>query len=84
MNATRRKSPPKASDIKVIAVAAPGADPHTAVVPGKTSSRASTPPSATLNTITATMQDTKTGQSRPISAKISGVIPRAIKQPATP
>ena len=35
MTATSLMSPPKASDISTMAVAAPGEEPQTAVVPGK-------------------------------------------------
>ncbi len=42
MTATSRMSPPKASDISTIAVAAPADDPQTAVVPGSTLRRVST------------------------------------------
>ena len=42
MTATSRMSPPKASDISTIAVAAPAEDPQTAVVPGSTLRRVRT------------------------------------------
>ena len=40
MYATNRESPPKLSDISTMTVAAPGAEPHTAVLPGSTFHRA--------------------------------------------
>jgi hypothetical protein len=42
MTATSRMSPPKASVMSTIAVAAPADDPQTAVVPGSTFRRVST------------------------------------------
>ena len=81
MKATSRISAPYAAAISIIAVAAPGDEPQTAVLPGSTCQRVSRYPSAPLAAITAMTTVTKIGQTRAISPTIVGGMPRAIMQP---
>ena len=81
MKATSRMSAPYAAAISIIAVAAPGDEPQTAVVAGSTCQRVSSHPSAPLAAITAMTTVTKIGQPRAISPTIVGGMLRAIMQP---
>ncbi len=64
-------------------VAAPGEAPQTAVVPGSTSRRASTQPSAVLTPTTSTTTTANSSQSFCNSPRIEAGRPRAIRQPTT-
>jgi hypothetical protein len=61
MNATRRAPTPYATLINTMTVAAPGDDPHTAVVPGNTFQRASNAPKTLPAKMTDAMQARNAG-----------------------
>src|SRR5215212_10712115 len=70
--------------MSVMAVAAPGADPQTAVVPGRTRQRVRNPPRVAAAATTEATPSRKIGQLRPISAKMESGALRAITQPNIP
>ncbi len=65
-------------------VAAPGDEPHTAVVPGKTFQRASKAPSEVLMSSTEQTPARNSGHCRTIVTKIAGPMLRATRQPIRP
>ena len=70
MKATSRMSAPKLADISVMALAAPGEEPQTAVVPGRIAGLASiAQPSSALAAVTETTPTAKTGQWARISSQ---------------
>ena len=84
MTATSLMSPPKASAISTMAVAAPGEEPQTAVVPGNTLKRARTKPRAAAKNMTAPIKVRNIGHFRTIVVRMSGVMLRATRQPTKP
>ena len=83
MNATRRTSAPNVSAISTMAVEAPGADPHTAVVPGRMRRRLiDQPRKLDAATVESTAISTSS-QSAAIVAKMSTRIAVAIRLPMT-
>ena len=84
MTATSLMSPPKASAISTMAVAAPGEEPQTAVVPGSTFQRESTKPRAAAKKMTAPIKPRNIGHFRTIVITMSGVMLRATRQPTNP
>ena len=81
MKATSCASAPKASAISIIADAAPGEEPHTAVVPGSTDQRLIAQPRTPLAAITASTTARNSGQSLRNIRTMSCVITPAIRQP---
>src|SRR5512133_2073567 len=67
-----------------MAEAAPGARPHTAVVPGKTWRRIRNQPSPALAAMIDTVAPRKRGQSAATLASVAGCRLWAIRQPSTP
>jgi hypothetical protein len=84
INATSRTSAPYDSAISTMADAAPGAKPHTAVVPGNTWRRIISQPSTALARITAQVTSKNTGQPAATLASADGFMLAAIRQPSTP
>src|SRR5277367_2548684 len=84
MTATSLMSPPKASAISTIAVAAPGDEPQTAVVPGSTFQRARAKPRPDARNMTAPIKVRNIGHFCKIVSKMSGVMLRATRQPTKP
>ena len=84
MTATSLMSPPKASAISTIAVAAPGEVPQTAVVPGSTLRRVSAKPRPDAKNMTAPIKVRNIGHLWKIVTKMSGVMLRATRQPTKP
>ncbi len=84
MKATRRASAPWASASTIMAVAAPGLDPHNTAVPGKMCMRVISQPRKVLAAITASTPNTKTGQRLRISPAMASGAMAAIMQPMRP
>ena len=83
MKATSRASAPKASAISTIAVAPPGAEPHTPTLPGKICQRLMSQPRRLLAAITEVTTANSTGAFASTSWTMDGVIVLAIRQPTT-
>src|SRR5271154_4184975 len=84
MTATSLISPPKASAISTIAVAAPGDEPQIAVVPGSTFHRASAKPRPVEKNMTAPIKVRNIGHFWKIVSRMLGVMLRATRQPTKP
>ena len=83
MNATRRVSAPKADAMTMMAEAAPGDMPQTAVVPGSTRQRVMAQPSAVHAPMIASTTPRKSGHPFKKVPRMAGVRNRAIMQPMT-
>ncbi len=84
MKATSRASAPCASAITIMAVAAPGLEPHNTAVPGRICMRVIHQPSNVLTAMTANTPNTKIGQRLSISPAMDNGASFAIMQPMSP